>query len=81
MTLEHNAPQLMQALVTRAEVRAGAPSTYLRLTEAGASDWTQDPRDATAFPSMREAARMALRLPAALRAYGLPRDVEMKLAH
>lgn len=71
--------QPMQALICRAEAHAGAPASYLLLTDAGVADWTCDPRRATAFASMREAARAALRLPAALRAYGLPRDVEMAL--
>ncbi|MGZ6019812.1 MAG: hypothetical protein ACXWKO_14180 [Phenylobacterium sp.] len=65
------------ALISRTEMRPGAPASYLHLTETGAPDWTQDPRQATAFPSMREAARMALRLPANLRAYGLPIGAEM----
>jgi hypothetical protein len=43
----------------------------------GALQWVADPAKATAFASMREAARMALRLPAAVRAFGLPRDVEL----
>lgn len=71
--------QPQQALVSRTEVRPDAPASYLVLTEAGAADWTADPQAATPFPSMREAARMALRLPAAVRAYGLPRQVEVAL--
>ncbi|WP_372783972.1 hypothetical protein [Phenylobacterium sp.] len=81
MAGELNPTQPMQALVSRSELRPGAPATYLRLNEGGASDWTLDPHDATPFDSMREAARMALRLPAALRAYGLPRNGEMTLTH
>jgi hypothetical protein len=57
--------------------RPGAPVAYLLLSESGAPDWTNDPSRATAFPSMREAARMALRLPANLRAYGLPMGSEI----
>lgn len=64
------------ALVSRAEARPGMPPSYLRLLETGAADWTSDPASATTFVSMREAARMALRLPAALRAFGLPRPPE-----
>jgi hypothetical protein len=64
------------ALVARAEARPGAAPSYLRLLETGAADWTSDPASATTFASMREAARMALRLPAALRAFGLPRPAE-----
>ena len=71
----------MQALVSRTEPRPGAPAAYLRLSDGGVTDWTLDPREATPFASMREAARMALCLPATLRAYGIPRDIEMTLAH
>lgn len=50
---------------------------YLFVTSAGAPVWVEDPQAATAFSSMREAARMALRLPVALRAFSLPRDLEV----
>jgi hypothetical protein len=50
---------------------------YLLVTSSGAPVWVDDPEAATAFASMREAARMAMRLPAALRAFGLPRDAEL----
>jgi hypothetical protein len=63
------------ALVTRAP-SAGAEQ-YLKLTAAGQYVWTNDPRLATAFPSMREAARMAVMLPSGLRAFGLLRDIEV----
>jgi hypothetical protein len=69
--------QPMPALISRTAGPPGAPASYLLLSDGGAPDWTPDPRRATTFPSMREAARMALRLPANLRAYGLPRDAEM----
>jgi hypothetical protein len=65
--------QPMPALVSR----PGATASYLMLSETGVADWTPDPKRATAFASMREAARMALRLPAYLRAYGLPRQSEV----
>jgi hypothetical protein len=81
MSVEHSFHHPMPAVVSRTDVRAGAPVSYLLLTEAGAADWTGDPAQATTFASMREAARMALRLPAALRAYGLPRNAEMALLH
>jgi|EndMetStandDraft_2_1072991.scaffolds.fasta_scaffold2171833_1 hypothetical protein len=56
---------------------------YLFVTSTGAPLWIEDPEAATAFASMREAARMAMRLPAALRAFGMPRDAELavRLAH
>ncbi|HEX3887942.1 MAG TPA: hypothetical protein VHW05_10630 [Phenylobacterium sp.] len=79
MSVEFTPPAPTPALISRTEIRAGAPAAYLLLTAAGAADWTTDPRLATAFPSMREAARMALRLPANLRAYGLPRGAEVSL--
>ncbi|HZZ33834.1 MAG TPA: hypothetical protein VFE10_17760 [Phenylobacterium sp.] len=71
--------QLTQALVSRTDVRPGAQAFYLILSEAGAADWTADPVRATAFASMREATRMALRLPASVRAYGLPRHTEVSV--
>jgi hypothetical protein len=62
------APQPMSAVISR----PGATATYLLLSDSGAPDWTGDLRCATIFTSMREATRMALRLPSSLRAYGLP---------
>lgn len=72
-------PQLQLALVSRTEPRPGAPASYLMLSPAGAADWTHDPAAATAFASMREATRAAMRLPAALKAYGLPQRSETLL--
>jgi hypothetical protein len=63
------------ALVTRAPIAGDAQ--YLMLTASGQYAWTDDPRLATAFPSMREAARMAVALPSGLRAFGLLRDIEV----
>lgn len=65
------------ALVTRAPAFRETTDKYLRLTEDGAMVWVDEPREATPFPSMREAARMAFRLPAAMKAYGLPREPEL----
>lgn len=79
MSVEFTPPQTTQALVSRTEVRPGAPASYLVLSETGAADWTADPLLATAFASMRDATRMALRLPAAVRAYGLPRHTEVSV--
>ncbi|MEI9965619.1 MAG: hypothetical protein WDM92_14060 [Caulobacteraceae bacterium] len=53
------------------------PSQYLQLDQDGRSAWVTDPLTATVFPSMRDAMRMALRLPSGLRAYGLPLEVEV----
>lgn len=79
MSAEHSPPKPMPAVVSRAETRPGVPVSYLLLTDAGAADWTGDLARATTFASMREAARMALRLPASVKAYGLPRNTEMAL--
>jgi hypothetical protein len=68
--------QPMPAVISR----PGATVSYLLLSEAGPPDWTADPRRATIFASLREATRMALRLPSSLRAYGLPCGAEM-MAH
>ena len=59
--------------------RPGQTESYLRLTELGQPTWIGDPLSATPFASMREAARAAFRLPAALRAYGLPLSAEWTL--
>jgi len=64
------------AIVSRRDADATAPGRYLQLTAAGAK-WIDDPAAATAFDSMREAFRAAVRLPAALRAYGVPRHAEL----
>jgi len=67
-----------EAIVTRASTGGDGP--YLRLNEAGAPTWIDDPSAATPFVSMREAMRASLRLPGALRAFALPREVECALA-
>jgi hypothetical protein len=69
------------AIVARPALQGDKPDGYLRLDAHGQPNWTKDPADATAFVSMREAARAAFRLPAGLRAYGLPRSLELSLAH
>lgn len=73
MPLAFAPPQPMPAVISR----PGAQASYLLLSETGAAGWTSDPKAATAFASMREATRMALRLPSHLRAYGLPRGGEL----
>jgi hypothetical protein len=67
------------AIVSKAGLDDAAPAEYLQLDEDGAQHWVSDPVFATAFASMRDAMRMALRLPSSVRAFGLPRDVEMSL--
>jgi hypothetical protein len=73
-TPHHIAPPA-PALVARTE--QSDTERYLLVTSTGMPRWVEDPEAATAFSSMREAARMATRLPAALRAFGLPRDAEL----
>ena len=73
-------PSTVAAIVARPVTSAAEPDCYLRLDDRGQPSWTRDPADATPFDSMREAARAAFRLPASLRAYSLPRAVELSLA-
>ena len=70
-------PGQLPALVSRRGDRADQADSYLVLGADGQLTWTGDPQCATAFASMREAARMAFRLPASLRAYGLPLSIEV----
>ena len=67
------------AIVARPAAGADAHDSYLQLNADGQPSWTRDPASATPFASMREAARAAFRLPASVRAYGLPRSVELTL--
>jgi hypothetical protein len=66
----HDFPQ-NPAIVARPSARPSDADQYLMLTAKGAA-WTTDPQAATAFDSMKEAMRAAMRLPSALRAFGLP---------
>ena len=75
MPKQDTSPTTLSAVVTRAPLAGG--EQYLLLTATGQYAWTSDPRLATAFPSMREAARMAVCLPSGLRAFGLLRDIEV----
>jgi hypothetical protein len=65
------------ALVAKSDASENA--TYLLLTPDGKTVWVARPDAATPFDSMRDAARMAARLPASLRAFGLPRSTELAL--
>lgn len=65
------------ALVAKSAVADHMEDRYLLMTEAGVPLWVADPEIATPFASMREATRMAMRLPAASRAFGMPRNVEI----
>jgi hypothetical protein len=75
MPKQHTLTTTASALVTRAP--SAGDEQYLMLTPSGQYAWTDDPRLATSFPSMREAARMAVALPSGLRAFGLLRDIEV----
>lgn len=66
-------------LPTAIVARPGVGDTYLLLSPLGQATWTGDPQSATPFASMREAARAAFRLPANVRAYGLPLAAELAL--
>lgn len=57
---------------------ADPEAEYLRLDSDGAIAWVSDPTAATAFGSMKEAARMALRLPSGFRAFGMPLQTEVE---
>jgi hypothetical protein len=65
------------AIVSRRELDPKAPGLYLQISTEGPPRWTHDPEAATAFVSMREASRAAARLPSALCAYSMPREVEL----
>ena len=65
------------AVVSKPVLGRADPSQYLRMDGEGRSAWVEDPLTATVFPSMRDAMRMALRLPSGVRAFGLPLEVEV----
>jgi hypothetical protein len=60
------------AVVSRPAARSSDPSQYLLVEPDGTSRWTPNLEAATVFTSMREAMRVAIRLPSAVRAFGLP---------
>jgi len=60
------------AVVARTDPKLASES-YLLMMPQGRAVWVADPDAATPFASMREATRMAMRLPAGQRAFGLPR--------
>ena len=79
MSTPEIAPAPTSAIVARPPSGGEGPASYLKLDASGQPSWTFDPAGATPFASMREAARAAFRLPASLRAYGLPRRAELTL--
>lgn len=76
MLAVHTQAPVHPAVVARTDLAAAA-ERYLLVTPAGQPAWVESPEAATPFASMREATRMAMRLPASHRAYGLPRDAEL----
>ena len=79
LALEPVAISPSPALVTNASTGADQRDRYLFLTPLGQVVWVDNPEAATTFGSMREATRMAMRLPSSLRAFGLPREPELAL--
>jgi hypothetical protein len=65
------------AIVAKPETLGLDGERYLLITPAGSAAWIEQPEAATAFASMREATRMAARLPSVLRAFSLPQTVEL----
>ena len=63
----------LPAFVARIVDYAADGPAYLRLATDGAMEWVARQSEATPFVSMREATRHATRLPAKLRAFGVPR--------
>ena len=59
------------AVIARLPVRPGALNDFLVLGPRGAKAWTPDPAAATTFDCMREANRVATRLPASAGAFSL----------
>lgn len=72
-------PTAAQSAVVAKTDLAADTERYLLVKPAGPFVWVADPEAATAFASMREATRMAMRLPAVHRAYGLPREAELAI--
>jgi len=63
--------QLTGAVVSKVDPIAHA-DRYLHVTDKGAFEWVVTADAATPFASMREATRMAMRLPSSHRAFGVP---------
>jgi hypothetical protein len=59
------------AVVSKVDPIAHA-DRYLHVMDGGGFEWVVDQGEATPFASMREATRMALRLPSSQRAFGVP---------
>jgi hypothetical protein len=77
MTVSTHAFVPTPAVVARPPMRPTDADQYLMLSPQGAPSWTTDPHAATAFESMKEAMRAALRLPSSVRAFGLPLRSEL----
>ena len=77
MQATRQSPTAHPAIVARHVHDAAGAEEYLVLSPQGATPWTADPRIATAFASMRDATRAALRLSGARRGFGLPLRTEL----
>jgi hypothetical protein len=80
MNTQTPTPTAHPAIVARHVRTGGAADEYLVLAPDGAASWTADTRIATAFASMREATRAALRLSGAGPTFGLPLGPELALS-
>jgi len=76
MSMQHYSIPAHPAIVAKGGSIGAEAAGYLTMDASGRPIWVTDPALATAFPSMRDATRAALRLPSSDRAYGLPLDVE-----
>ena len=63
------------AIVAKADL--AHHEAFLKVSESGEPTWVAESRQATAFASLREATRMAMRLPGVLRAYSVPLGAEL----
>lgn len=72
-SLQHPEAEPRPSLVAKIQRQSGGAEAYLQVAAAGRLPvWVTDPESATAFVSLREAMRVALRLPAHHRAFGVP---------
>ena len=65
------------AIVSRCDNLHHGKEQFLQYGAQDTPRWVDQPEGATAFESMREATRAAIRLPADLRAYSLPWPLEI----
>lgn len=68
----------MSAFVARMSVTP--EPIFLMIAPNGEHDWVADAARATPFPNVREATRLALRLPSRFKAFGLLHRIEGQAA-